>query len=147
MKAWRYEFYFLVAKAIFYSLAALVRKILFYHSKTKLISLRHRVISPMYLAALLADFQINGGVNQILIHGGAFSSSEVLGKNNSIQSKLLNPKLAGLKRKERMVWSKLALRLKRLWYHVQIKVFLIPVEALQCNHAWPQILRQILKLS
>ena len=40
----------------------------------------------MYLAALLADFQINGGVNQILIHGGAFSSSEVLGKNTSIQS-------------------------------------------------------------
>ena len=54
----------------------------------------------MYLAALLADFQINGGVNQILLHGGAFSSSEVLGKNTSIQSKLLTPKLAGLKRKE-----------------------------------------------
>ena len=46
--AWRYEFYFLVAKAIFYSLAALVRKILFYHSKMKFISSRHRVISSMY---------------------------------------------------------------------------------------------------
>ena len=32
MAAWRYEFYFLVAKTIFYSLAALVRKILFCHS-------------------------------------------------------------------------------------------------------------------
>ena len=33
MAAWRYEFYFLVAKTIFYSLAALVRKILICHSK------------------------------------------------------------------------------------------------------------------
>ena len=55
----------------------------------------------MYLAALLADFQINGGVNQILIHGGAFSSSEVLGKNTSIQSKLLTRnKLAGVEKRE-----------------------------------------------
>ena len=40
----RYEFYFLVAKTIFYSLAALVRKILFCHSKIKFISSRHRVM-------------------------------------------------------------------------------------------------------
>ena len=46
--AWRYEFYFLVAKTIFYSLAALVRKILFCHSKIKFISSRHRVISSIY---------------------------------------------------------------------------------------------------
>ena len=46
--AWRYEFYFLVAKTIFYSLAAFVRKILFCHSKIKFISLRHRVISSIY---------------------------------------------------------------------------------------------------
>ena len=37
-----------MAKTIFYSLAALVRKILFYHSKMKFISSRHRVISSMY---------------------------------------------------------------------------------------------------
>ena len=42
--AWRYEFYFLVAKTIFYSLAALVRKILFCHSKIKFISSSRRVI-------------------------------------------------------------------------------------------------------
>ena len=59
-------------------------------------------------------FQINGGANQILLHGGVFSSSEVLGKTTSIQSKLLTPKLAGLKRKERKVWSKPALHFKRL---------------------------------
>ena len=46
--AWRYEFCFLVAKTIFYSLAALVRKILFCHSKIKFIYSRHRVISSIY---------------------------------------------------------------------------------------------------
>ena len=51
--AWRYEFYFLVAKTIFYSLAGLVRKILFCHWKIKFISSHHRVISlpggtPLY---------------------------------------------------------------------------------------------------
>ena len=40
----RYEFYFLVAKTIFYSLAALVRKILFCHSKIKFISSSRRVM-------------------------------------------------------------------------------------------------------
>ena len=40
----RYEFYFLVAKTIFYSLAALVRKILFCHSKIKFISSNRRVM-------------------------------------------------------------------------------------------------------
>ena len=35
-------------KTIFYSLAALVRKILFCHSKIKFISSRHRVISSMH---------------------------------------------------------------------------------------------------
>ena len=44
-------FYFLVAKTIFYSLAALVRKILFCHSKIKFISSRHRVISSIYYMA------------------------------------------------------------------------------------------------
>ena len=39
----------LVAKTIFYSLAALVRKILFCHSKIKFISSRHRVISSIYI--------------------------------------------------------------------------------------------------
>ena len=39
-----YEFYFLVAKTIFYSLAALVRKILFCHSKIKFISSSRRVM-------------------------------------------------------------------------------------------------------
>ena len=39
-EAWRYEFYFLVAKTIFYSLAELVRKILFCYSKIKFISSR-----------------------------------------------------------------------------------------------------------
>ena len=37
-----------VAKTIFYSLAALVRKILFCHSKKKFISSRHRLISSIY---------------------------------------------------------------------------------------------------
>ena len=40
----RYEFYFLVAKTIFYSLAALVRKILFCHSKIKFISSSRRAM-------------------------------------------------------------------------------------------------------
>ena len=40
----RYEFNFLVAKTIFYSLAALVRKILFCHSKIKFISSSRRVM-------------------------------------------------------------------------------------------------------
>ena len=40
----RYEFYFLVAKTIFYSFAALVRKILFCHSKIKFISSSRRVM-------------------------------------------------------------------------------------------------------
>ena len=40
----RYEFYFLVAKTIFYSLAALVRKILFCHSNIKFISSTRRVM-------------------------------------------------------------------------------------------------------
>ena len=42
------NFFFLVAKTKFYSLAALVRKILFCHSKIKFISSRHRVISSIY---------------------------------------------------------------------------------------------------
>ena len=46
-RLWRCEFYFLVAKTIFYSLAALVRK-MFCHSKIKFISSRHRVISSIY---------------------------------------------------------------------------------------------------
>ena len=40
----RYEFYFRVAKTIFYSLAALVRKILFFHEKIKFISSSRRVM-------------------------------------------------------------------------------------------------------
>ena len=44
MAAWRYEFYFRVAKTIFYSLAALLRKILFCHSKIKFISSSRRVM-------------------------------------------------------------------------------------------------------
>ena len=36
MAAWRYDFYFLVAKTIFYSLAALICKILFCHSQNKI---------------------------------------------------------------------------------------------------------------
>ena len=48
MAAWRYEFYFRVAKTIFYSLAAPVSKILFCHSKIKFISSRRRVISSIY---------------------------------------------------------------------------------------------------
>ena len=38
-----------MAKTIFYSLAALVRKILFCHSKIKFISSRHCVISSIYM--------------------------------------------------------------------------------------------------
>ena len=41
-----------VAKTIFYSLAALVREMLFCHSKIKFISSRHRVISSMYYHVL-----------------------------------------------------------------------------------------------
>ena len=64
MAAWRYEFYFLVAKTIFYSLTALIRKILFCHSKIKFIFSRHRVHSHIgtsdfftlsYVLALLSD--------------------------------------------------------------------------------------------
>ena len=36
MVAWRYEFYFLVLKTIFYSLAALVRKMLFLPFESKI---------------------------------------------------------------------------------------------------------------
>ena len=39
-----------MAKTIFYSPAALVRKILFCHSKIKFISSRHRVISSIYVS-------------------------------------------------------------------------------------------------
>lgn len=39
-------------------------------------------------------------IDLILLHGGAFSSSELPGKNTSIQSKLLTLKLGGLKRQE-----------------------------------------------
>ena len=42
-----------MAKAIFYSLAVLIQKILFCHSKIKFISLPHRVISSVYI--LLSD--------------------------------------------------------------------------------------------
>ena len=49
------NFYFLVAKTIFYSLAALVRKILFCHSKIKFISSRHRVISSIYSAFFVRE--------------------------------------------------------------------------------------------
>ena len=38
---------FLVAETIFYSLAALVGKILFCHFKIKFISSRHRIIFPI----------------------------------------------------------------------------------------------------
>ena len=41
-----------MAKTIFYSLAALVRRILFCHSKIKFISSRHRVISSMHKMVL-----------------------------------------------------------------------------------------------
>ena len=40
----RYVFYFLVAKTIFYSLTALVRKILFCHSKIKFVSSSRQVM-------------------------------------------------------------------------------------------------------
>ena len=41
-----------MAKTIFYSLAGLLRKILFCHSKIKFISSRHHVISSMYCTVL-----------------------------------------------------------------------------------------------
>ena len=41
-----------MAKTVFYSLAALVCKILFGHSKIKFIRSRHRIISSMYLLLL-----------------------------------------------------------------------------------------------
>ena len=40
-----------MAKTIFYSLAALVRKILFCHSKIKFISSSHCVISSIYITS------------------------------------------------------------------------------------------------
>ena len=86
------------------------------------------------------------GVNQIFLHGGAFSSSEVLGKNTSIQSKLLTLKLAGLKRKERKVWSKPHLCASGNFSTTCKSKYSSPVEALQCNHSHlDKILRQILK--
>ena len=42
-----------MAKTIFYSLAALVRKILFCHSKIKFISSRHCVISSIYIPSVV----------------------------------------------------------------------------------------------
>ena len=48
MAAWTYEFNFLVAKTMFYSLATLVRKILFLPLKNKIHILRHHVISSIY---------------------------------------------------------------------------------------------------
>ena len=55
----RYVFYFLVAKTIFYSLTALVRKILFCHSKIEFISSRPRVISSLYIAHILIYYHEN----------------------------------------------------------------------------------------
>ena len=47
-----------MAKTTFYSLAALIRKILFCHSKIKFISSRHRVISSIYLLDRHIQLQI-----------------------------------------------------------------------------------------
>ena len=44
----RYEFYFLMAKTIFYSLTVLIRKILFCHSKIKCISSHPHITSSIY---------------------------------------------------------------------------------------------------
>ena len=52
------NFFFLVAKTIFYSLAALVGKILFCHSKIKFISSRHRVISSIYCTGIHKNDQM-----------------------------------------------------------------------------------------
>ena len=42
-----------MAKTVFYSLAVLVRKILFCHSKIKFISSHHHLISSMYIRIVL----------------------------------------------------------------------------------------------
>ena len=65
MAAYRYEFYFLMAKTIFYSLAVLVCKILFCHSKIKFLSSHHRVISSMY--TLGQTFKQKDRKNEIMI--------------------------------------------------------------------------------
>ena len=49
------NFIFSWQKTIFYSLAALVRKILFAHSKIKFISSRHRVISSINLSLFVEN--------------------------------------------------------------------------------------------
>ena len=48
----------MAAKTIFYSLAALVRKILFCNSKIKFISSRHRVISSNYYYKIYNSIQL-----------------------------------------------------------------------------------------
>ena len=55
--------FFWVAKTIFYSLAALVHKILFCHLKIKFISSRHRVISSMYFAYTRMSIRVYAYVN------------------------------------------------------------------------------------
>lgn len=73
MVAWRYEFYFLVLKTkLFYPLAVLVHKILFYHSKIKFIhaSLHCCVIIVLYTVIYMT-------LVQTFIPEGAFHLSEM----------------------------------------------------------------------
>ena len=63
----RYEFYFLVAKTLFYSLAALVRKILFCHSKIKFISSSRRVMFFLLYRQNYIDKIIEGNYQNYVI--------------------------------------------------------------------------------
>ena len=63
----RYEFYFLVAKTLFYSLAALVRKILFCHSKVKFISSSRRVMFFLLYRQNYIDKIIEGNYQNYVI--------------------------------------------------------------------------------
>ena len=60
-------------------------------------------------------------IDQVLLHeiSRVFSSSEVLAKITSIRSKLPTAACWSWRKKERKLWSQLALCRKRLRYHVQ----------------------------
>ena len=69
-------------KAIFYSRAALVHKILFFHSKIKFISSRHRVISSFYITTwhpCLGRRAVCLKVPNIsLVHGVRFRAQQIV---------------------------------------------------------------------
>ena len=70
-----------MAKTIFYSLAALVRKILFCHAKIKFISSRHCLISSIYM---LAKKFANGLFKKIEIFARPYRANVRMGNGHEM---------------------------------------------------------------